>query len=253
MATLQERLSKIENKLQTLIEGSAAKLFPGRQSTADMAYQLVNAMHSGLKQDFQGVSWAPNYYLIQLHPEEADFYISNPSLIYELTKTLDEAGIEAGFDFSGRVVVQIEADESITLGEIRVLAHNSVANLPQTSAIELPRRDDFGYQPASAFLIVDGTQIFSLHTTAVNIGRRADNDLVIDDQRVSRLHAQIRWVRGRYILFDLGSVGGTWVNKTRVNQSPLFPGDVISLAGVPLVFGLENESTDQTQELTLKD
>ena len=55
MATLRERLSKIETKLQTLIEGSAAKLFPGRKSTADMAYQLVDAMHSGLKQDFQGV------------------------------------------------------------------------------------------------------------------------------------------------------------------------------------------------------
>ena len=141
----------------------------------------------------------------------------------------------------------------IALGEIYVLAYNSQANLPQTSAIKLPSLDELHQKPASAFLIVDGTQIFSLDGAAVNIGRRADNDLVIDDQRVSRLHAQIRWVRGRYILFDLGSAGGTWVNKARVNQAPLFPGDVISLAGVPLVFGLEDEGTDQTQELILKD
>jgi pSer/pThr/pTyr-binding forkhead associated (FHA) protein len=67
-----------------------------------------------------------------------------------------------------------------------------------------------------------------------------DNQLVIDDPRVSRSHAQLRAIKGRYILFDLNSTGGTFVNGQRTNQSILYPGDVISLSGVPLIFGQDN-------------
>jgi pSer/pThr/pTyr-binding forkhead associated (FHA) protein len=67
-----------------------------------------------------------------------------------------------------------------------------------------------------------------------------DNTLVIDDPRISRNHAQLRAIKGRYIIFDLNSTGGTFVNGQRTSQSVLYPGDVISLAGVPLVFGQDN-------------
>jgi pSer/pThr/pTyr-binding forkhead associated (FHA) protein len=51
------------------------------------------------------------------------------------------------------------------------------------------------------------------------------------------VHAQLRAIRGRYVIFDLGSSGGTFINGVRLGQSTLAPGDVISLAGVNLVFG----------------
>ena len=44
-------------------------------------------------------------------------------------------------------------------------------------------------------------------------------------------------VRDRFVLFDLNSSGGTFVNGQRTDQSILYPGDVISLAGVTLIFG----------------
>jgi len=71
---------------------------------------------------------------------------------------------------------------------------------------------------------------------------------VIDDGRISRLHAQLRAVRGRYVIFDLDSRGGTWVNGQRVRQQALAPGDVISLAGVPLVFSQDAPEPGETQE-----
>jgi len=96
---------------------------------------------------------------------------------------------------------------------------------------------DSGAIPGNAFLIIQGTKIFPLKQSVVNIGRRLDNHIVIDDPRVSRNHAQLRAVRGHYMLFDLNSTGGTFVNNERTTQSALYPGDVISLAGVMLIFG----------------
>lgn len=94
--------------------------------------------------------------------------------------------------------------------------------------------------PENAFLIIEGVKVFPLTTPVVNIGRRLDNTLVIDDPRVSRNHAQLRAIKGRYVIFDLNSTGGTFINGQRASQSVLYPGDVVSLAGVALIFGQDN-------------
>jgi pSer/pThr/pTyr-binding forkhead associated (FHA) protein len=110
--------------------------------------------------------------------------------------------------------------------------------------------------PPNTFLIVNGSRIFPLDQTVVNIGRRSTNDLVVDDHRVSRDHAQLRAVRGKYILFDLSSTGGTFVNGQRVNQKTLNPLDVISLAGVALVYGqemIDAQGLGQTEKMSTLD
>jgi pSer/pThr/pTyr-binding forkhead associated (FHA) protein len=94
--------------------------------------------------------------------------------------------------------------------------------------------------PDNAFLIIEGVKVHPLTETVVNIGRRLENNLVIDDPRVSRNHAQLRAIKGRFVLFDLNSTGGTFVNGQRTSQTVLYPGDVISLAGVALIFGQDN-------------
>jgi pSer/pThr/pTyr-binding forkhead associated (FHA) protein len=94
--------------------------------------------------------------------------------------------------------------------------------------------------PENAFLIVEGVKVHPLTESVVNIGRRLENQLVIDDPRVSRNHAQLRAIKGRFVLFDLNSTGGTFVNGQRTSQTVLYPGDVISLAGVALIFGQDN-------------
>jgi pSer/pThr/pTyr-binding forkhead associated (FHA) protein len=94
--------------------------------------------------------------------------------------------------------------------------------------------------PENAFLIIEGVKVHALSEAVVNIGRRLENQLVIDDPRVSRNHAQLRAIKGRFVLFDLNSTGGTFVNGQRTSQTVLYPGDVISLAGVALIFGQDN-------------
>jgi pSer/pThr/pTyr-binding forkhead associated (FHA) protein len=62
------------------------------------------------------------------------------------------------------------------------------------------------------------------------IGRDPGNDLALDDDRVSRYHAELRWENGLPWLVDLASLNGTRVNQLAVSgRSPLHGGDVIEL------------------------
>ena len=89
--------------------------------------------------------------------------------------------------------------------------------------------------PASAFLIVN-SQVFPLNDELINLGRKLDNHIVIHDPRVSRNHAQLRLIDGHFVILDLDSTGGTFVNGQRITKSMLYAGDSISLAGIPLKF-----------------
>ena len=94
--------------------------------------------------------------------------------------------------------------------------------------------------PLNAFFIVDGIKFYPLVKAVISIGRRLENDLVIDDPRVSRNHAQLRALEGHYVLFDLSSTGGTFVNGSRIHETILYPNDTISLGGVKLIFQQDN-------------
>jgi pSer/pThr/pTyr-binding forkhead associated (FHA) protein len=94
--------------------------------------------------------------------------------------------------------------------------------------------------PPNAFFLIDGLRFYPLVKTVINIGRRLENDLVIDDPRVSRNHAQLRAIEGHYVLFDLSSTAGTFVNGSRISQTIIYPNDMISLGGVKLSFHQDN-------------
>lgn len=100
----------------------------------------------------------------------------------------------------------------------------------------------------TAFLIVDGGQIVPLDQLVTHIGRKKDNHIIINNPHVSRHHAQIRNVQQRYLLVDLNSKVGCSVNGKRVKQILLKPGDVISIGGVPLIFGQGADSKKLIQE-----
>ncbi len=90
--------------------------------------------------------------------------------------------------------------------------------------------------PPNAFFVMEGGKTFPLDQPTINIGRMLDNDLVLDDPRVSRRHAQLKAVDGHFVLSDTNSTGGIFVNGRRVSETILYPNDSISLAGVILTF-----------------
>lgn len=68
-----------------------------------------------------------------------------------------------------------------------------------------------------------------LAKAATTIGRAPDNNLRIDNLAVSSHHARINWEQDRYVIEDLGSVNGTYVNDERVGKATLKHGDQVRI------------------------
>ena len=94
----------------------------------------------------------------------------------------------------------------------------------------------------SPFLLIEDNQVFNLKMAEINIGRGNDNDLVILDLQVSRTHAKIKQVNQRFLLIDMGSSGGTYVNGTQVDQKILQPDDTILLGGSYKMIFMQDKS-----------
>ena len=82
----------------------------------------------------------------------------------------------------------------------------------------------------------------------LGMGRDLSNDMVINHPAASRFHAQIKRLQGSYVIFDLNSTNGTFVNGMPVvGQQPLRVGDTIRIGPTNLIFN-ENESILQINE-----
>ncbi|MEA2439958.1 MAG: hypothetical protein QOH76_1382 [Thermoleophilaceae bacterium] len=68
---------------------------------------------------------------------------------------------------------------------------------------------------------------------AVTVGRSRDCDVVVVEETVSRFHAELRHDDGHtWIVRDLDSTNGTWLNGSRVREARVFGGDVLRLGGL---------------------
>src|SRR5215213_5219164 len=70
----------------------------------------------------------------------------------------------------------------------------------------------------------------------LSVGRDATNRIRLHDTEVSRRHAEFRLVNGTYVLVDIGSANGTFVNNQKVKQAPLHAGDRVVIGQTTLVF-----------------
>jgi hypothetical protein len=244
---MRSRLDQIEARLQGLIESSLA-LFARGDDQHRLAHQLVSAAQENLQSNGDGRQIAPNQYTIYLHPESLAYWQANRDRLDSIAKSLQQAAWEYGVQFLSEPVLTLAPDTRLPQDGLRVVAADFYESPGGTAAFPIQTSPAPASIPRNAFLIVDGNRIFPLNRTVINIGRRPDNHLVLNDSRVSRAHAQIRANRGQYVLFDLNSTGGTLVNGRRVSQCALKPGDVISLSGVPLIYGEESPDED-TEDL----
>lgn len=76
------------------------------------------------------------------------------------------------------------------------------------------------------FVGLDGTEkSYRLQThRPFTVGRDPGNDIILRDPKVSRHHAEIVFERGFFVLHDLASANGTYVNSKRVRVAPLTHG-----------------------------
>ena len=77
---------------------------------------------------------------------------------------------------------------------------------------------------------------FALDEPVTTAGRHPDSIIFLDDITVSRRHAEVRQVAGGYVVVDVGSLNGTYLNRERVDESPLRDGDELQVGTFKLLF-----------------
>jgi hypothetical protein len=231
----------LESRLQELIEVQLTSRIPGAQIESLLIQKLASSIHSATLPSEDDSLLAPTHYTVIVHPDTLVKW-RNPELLTVLLDSIETLAREAGFRFIISPSITFSANPDLSPRDAEVVASHWVEPMEDTNATpnDAGNLEDESQIPENAFLIVEGVKVYPLTQSVVNIGRRLDNQLVIDDPRVSRNHAQLRAIKGRFVVFDLNSTGGTFVNGQRASQSVLYPGDVISLAGVTLIFGQDN-------------
>jgi pSer/pThr/pTyr-binding forkhead associated (FHA) protein len=235
------RLQRLEARLRELLEVRLVRALPGRRPEDMLVRYLTQAIEKGARLSPDGRRVSPSAFTLKVAPGKAGKWRES-GLLQSILLAIQTAASDADLSFDSPPTLTFAEDTSIAIDEFRVVASHGAEPLAATQDMkpetEPPSAGDTQPTiPANAFLIVDGVKEFALTRPVINIGRRLDNELVVDDPRVSRHHAQLRAIKNRYVLFDLNSSGGTFINGQRTSQTVLYPGDVISLAGVSLIFG----------------
>lgn len=90
-------------------------------------------------------------------------------------------------------------------------------------------------------------QDVTLDKEVTTIGRKPDNDIIIDNQAVSGHHAQIKMLGSDIVLEDLGSLNGTYINSQKISRAELFNGDVV-LIGVHTILVSSDKNREEEKK-----
>jgi len=97
--------------------------------------------------------------------------------------------------------------------------------------------------PVLAITSGPGTgKVFKLSADSmISLGRAKANDIVLDDVAVSSQHCRVRPEDGRFVVHDLNSTNGTFVNERRITHHSLSEGDLIKVGETTLTFRRERQ------------
>jgi pSer/pThr/pTyr-binding forkhead associated (FHA) protein len=104
---------------------------------------------------------------------------------------------------------------------------------------------DTGVQAGTGFVVTDGPiagSRFLIDQTIVTLGRHPKSDFFFDDITVSRRHAEVTLDGGQAKVKDVGSLNGTYVNLTQIDDEVFIePGDILQIGKFKLVFFQESK------------
>ncbi len=239
-------LSHLEDMAEQLVEGTFARMFRARLQPIEVARRIARAMEDGQVINTQGQIVVPNAYQVYLSPDDfAALETYQETLQDELARYIANLARNAGATMPGRPRVALHANAAVSLRRVRVearllSARHGLITPGQTQA--MPTLQNVTAEDTPTFVLVDGYRRMPITEAVIGVGRGLENDIIIDDKHVSRLHAQLRRRYGQYVLYDLDSTSGTTVNDRPIREVPLQPGDVIAFAGYRVRFELEEEA-----------
>lgn len=243
MASMNEHpFTRLEAQLQFWIEERLVQFFEGGVKPTTILRRLARI----LENDHRQYNSIPDILRVQLHPKDYTTLLeAYPQIESQLTAQLTQLATEAHLRLTFPLQIRLYEDETISPAQVKIESEYSLPPEGSTQRVEpiaKPMNDPV--VPTNAMLVLQNGDHISLNRSVINVGRQNDNHIVVDDRRVSRLHCQLRLRFGRYVIYDLQSKGGTMVNDARIQEHRLQSGDVISLAGMKIIY-LDDEASGE--------
>lgn len=238
-------LDRVEGSLENLFEGVFTRLFRAPVQPAEIAKRLERSLESNQSVGV-GKVYGPNSYEVTLSPRDYQaFEKYRESLERELSTYLHDRARDYRLTLISRPQVRIISAPNVKRGAVSVHSWmqdpESIEGNHQvefTQPIEIPRAKPRVPQSVTVTIVAGPQhgQRYALPPGRATLGRGLENDVVLEDPRVSRHHAEI-YLRGNdWYLKDLDSTNGTFVNGYGIRERALESGDRISLGGVEMVF-----------------
>src|SRR5215208_2814578 len=248
-------LRNLESKLAGLVEGTFSRAFKSEVRPVEIARKLAREMDEHRVQSLSR-TYAPNEYAVWLSPDDrAQFEGYEEELANELSGYLLEHARRERVALVTPPQIEFRTDDRLRLGEFGIQArlvrpaeseadepsqgdegHTMVYSVSERLAEPLREPDE---RRRTARLRI-GERCEAIGSRGAVIGRSRGCDVMVEDQNVSRRHAEVSPSGGSWIVKDLGSTNGVKVNGRRI-QGPqsLKHGDVIQLGTSRLTFELE--------------
>ncbi|HKX13156.1 MAG TPA: FHA domain-containing protein, partial [bacterium] len=135
----------------------------------------------------------------------------------------------------------VEDSISTILRDIPMDDEGPEAAITKSASEETGAKIDIREVPAEAsMLLIEGDLDESEFILGENtsIGRSPSNDIVLKESKVSRQHAAINYIGGNYVLVDLKSSNGVFVNGKKIEEAALRDGDEVSVGSFKFQFNL---------------
>jgi hypothetical protein len=213
-------LADLERRLERLVEGAFAKAFRSGVQPVELLRRLTREMDTSRTHGVRGVI-APNHFTVALAPADYERFSSFlDSLVRDLGDGAREHARTEGYAFVGPVTVELTQDPGVSTG---------------TFLLASEMREGPGGRGTGTVVLPDGKRV-SVGEDPVTIGRMPECEVVLNDQNVSRRHAEVRRQGGEFVVVDLGSTNGTKVNGSGVKERRLDDGDEITVGASTLRF-----------------
>ena len=254
-------LSRFEAMMQGIVEGSFGRVFRARLQPVELSGKLTRAMEDNL-QIGPDRRLAPNRYDVYLSQRDyADLSPMAESLKMQCANQLIAIARDRGYTLTTRPTIVLHEATQLVTGQIHIdtqvldaraapdrngdgMDAEETRSMSPAEAQELARQIAQAQAEASpvppAWLTlyrpVRGKPM-QLTKPVIHIGRHLSNEIVVNDKRVSRYHAEIRYEHGQFVLYDLGSTNGVGINGVLTRQPvPLKNNDLISVGSHDFVF-----------------
>jgi hypothetical protein len=260
-------LARFEEVAELLFTGMFKKNNTIRLQPVEIAKGLVKVMFKNKQVSISQV-YVPNVYRVFLHSSDwSPFASFGDAFLIELSKYVYAEGKKSGFTFLSKPSIELHSDDTVNPHEMFIEidfddsievdwgdqeddeedlrgsgAQESTGSnedwRDQTNVYQgqLPlnwvNSPDSGRKNHYVLEIIQGPDIgktFMLEEAEIHLGRHAQCEIVLKDLEISRRHLKLSQSGDDWVIDDLGSTNGTWVNGQRIAKQKIYPGDRVEI------------------------